>query len=270
MYPANFYGLFPAFPRSATVFVAMSFDERFTFRWAEVIEPAIRLITDAHGQALDPIRVDARVVSDSILTEILSGIGKARVVFADITSTGFLNERPIRNGNVMYEVGLAHAVRLPEEVLLFRSDSDSLLFDTANVRVNRYSPDEDPDGARQQVAESIVSTLREVDLRRSIAVRHVTDSLDAQSLMVLFKCKAVGHVEPPPLDNLAQLIRYAGTGSAIQRLLTLGLLKVRYKVSRIEKLRQLKDSPDGALLAYETTQFGDAVLREVEGRFIGS
>jgi hypothetical protein len=44
MYPANYYGLFPAFPRDASIFVAMDFDERFTARWTKVIEPAIRRI----------------------------------------------------------------------------------------------------------------------------------------------------------------------------------------------------------------------------------
>ena len=180
MYPAHYYGLFPAFPRQKTVFVAMSFDSKFDRRWAEVLAPAVHAIT-INDSRLEAVRVDARVVCDSILTEILSGIGTCQVVLADITSVGYLNDRPIRNGNVMYEIGLAHAVRLPEEVLLFRSDRDALLFDTANVRVNEYNPDEQPEEARRQVKDAIAFAVREIDLRRSLAVRAVVDSLDAAS-----------------------------------------------------------------------------------------
>jgi len=126
MYPAHFYGLFPAFPRNKTVFVAMSFDQQFDRRWTEVIEPAIQDIV-IDGTPLKAIRVNSRIVGDSILTEILSGIGTAQVILADISSIGTLDDRPVRNGNVMYEIGLAHATRLPEEVLLFRFRSRTVV-----------------------------------------------------------------------------------------------------------------------------------------------
>ena len=129
MFRSLFYHLFPAFPREDTAFVAMSFAEAFSSRWENVLAPAIGRVK-VNDKALAPVRVDARKVSDSILTEILDGIGRARVVLADITAHDARGFRG-RNGNVMYEVGLAHAVRLPEEVLLFRSDDQQLLFDVS-------------------------------------------------------------------------------------------------------------------------------------------
>src|SRR5688572_24479525 len=132
MYPAAFFGLFPPFPRTDQVFVAMSFAPQFDARWRDVIQPAIRRIS-ANNIRQEPRRVDASIVGDSILTEILQGVSQSRLVFADITSRNHLGAEPVRNANVMYEVGLAHAVRLPEEVLLFRSDADPLLFDVAQV-----------------------------------------------------------------------------------------------------------------------------------------
>ena len=95
MYPANYFGLFPPFPREETVFVAMSFDTRFEFRWSEVIAPAINRVV-VNGKKLDPIRVDGRRISDSILTEILSGVGSSRLVVADITTAAnVVNRRAI-------------------------------------------------------------------------------------------------------------------------------------------------------------------------------
>jgi hypothetical protein len=73
MYPANYFGLFPAFPREEKVFVAMSFASRFNRRWDEVIGPGVRNVS-VNDKPLEPIRVDTRCISDSILTEILSGI----------------------------------------------------------------------------------------------------------------------------------------------------------------------------------------------------
>src|ERR1700723_4143320 len=100
MYPGRYFNLFPAFPREPKVFVAMSFSPKFTQRWADVIQPAIgRVAIDS--VPLQALRVDQRSISDSILTEILSGIGRCQLVFADITSMGELDGRRIRNEKVL-------------------------------------------------------------------------------------------------------------------------------------------------------------------------
>src|ERR1700722_12309898 len=103
MYPNTFFSMFPPFPRNNKIFVAMSFDPQFDARWRGVIEPAVV------NAGFDPHRVDNRTVSDSILTEILDGISNASLILADISTIGELNGKPIRNANVLYEVGLAHA-----------------------------------------------------------------------------------------------------------------------------------------------------------------
>ncbi len=150
MYPAQFFGLFPSFPQENKVFVAMGFDKQFQSRWEQVIKPSIVEI------GLEPYRVDPSRISDSILTEILSGIGKSRLIFADVS----VDSKGVRNGNVMYEVGIAHAMRQPQEVVLFRSDKEKLLFDIANIRVNTYDPDGDPKGAGRSVKGALSETLR--------------------------------------------------------------------------------------------------------------
>src|SRR5687768_3983687 len=128
MYPATYFSLFPAFPRDNRVFVAMSFEERFDARWKDVLAPAVGLIQN-NGVPLDAHRVDLRNASDSILTEILDGIARCRVFLGDISAIGEINGKPVRSANVLYEVGLAHAVRQPEEVVLLRSDDAALGFD---------------------------------------------------------------------------------------------------------------------------------------------
>ena len=76
----------------------------FNKRWESVIAPAIQSV-EKNDVSLEPYRVDISRVSDSILTEILTDISRSLVIFADVTSLGKIENKPIRNGNVMYEVG---------------------------------------------------------------------------------------------------------------------------------------------------------------------
>ena len=265
MYPAHVFSLFPPFPREEKVFVAMSFDQRFDARWHDVIAPAVRRI-GVNDTRLEPVRVDTRNISDSILTEILSGVANSRLVFADITTIGFLEGKPIRNGNVMYEIGLAQAVRLPEEVVLFRSDNDPLLFDVSAIRVNSYSPDTAPGKAQAAVADILLGALRELDLRRHLAVRKAVEILDYPSLMMLHESKGQQGVRHPQMNTMRDALGNAARASAISRLLEMGALRTQYLRVTAKLLDDVGDSPDIDLLKYECTEFGEAVSRETAAR----
>jgi hypothetical protein len=236
----------------------MSFDGRLQKRWIEIISPGIRNVT-VNGKRLEPIRVDARQISDSIVTEILSGIGNSRFVLADITAIGNQGARP--SANVMYEVGIAHAVRLPEEILLFRSDHEPLIFDVANVRVNNYAPDENPEAARQIISNSIIAASRELDLRRHLAVRKAVESLDAASWRVLMEA-CNGKIAHPKTKTMGQALANSSRVRAIERLLEMGAIRSSFLTLTPEKYESIKDSTDAELLTYECTEFGQAVIAE--------
>lgn len=116
------------------VFVAMSFDDKFDKRYEEIIRPSIES-EPISGINLTAYRVDNSKTGDSILSEIIDGIAHSRLVLADVSviDEGRYNETPVRNGNVMYEVGLALACRNPSEVLLVRDDSKKFLFDVSTI-----------------------------------------------------------------------------------------------------------------------------------------
>ena len=155
MYPAQVFSLFPPFPRENKVFVAMSFDPRFDARWNNVIKPGIAAIS-VNDEPLEACRVDTRQVSDSMMTDILRGISHCRLIFADVTTLGRRGNYTIRSGNVLYEIGLAHAVLQPEQVLIFRSDNESMLFDVSSNCVNLYDPDGEAEIARRKVTDSVI------------------------------------------------------------------------------------------------------------------
>ena len=195
--------------------------------------------------SLVPHRVDLPQVSDSILTEILDGIARCRLFLADITTIGALDGRHVRSANVMYEVGLAHASRLPEEVLLVRSDGDPLNFDVSNVRVNTYDPDGTPEAARAGLSEAIRSCLSEVELRRSLAVRRAAEALDPRAWLLLLQSRAGGALPyPEGADTVFGAIDESRRTQCLQTLLSAGALHTEFV---------------RGTLAYRITPFGEAI-----------
>lgn len=235
----------------------MSFAERFAPRWTNVIAPAVAAVT-ANGAALEPHRVDTRSVNDSILTEILDGISSDRLVFADLSSMGQLGNYPVRNGNVMYEVGLAHAVRLPEEVLLFRSDGAGLLFDVASIRVTQYDPDGDPAAARELVGNALVNAIKEIDLRRSKTVQAALQSLGFDGWILL--AEAAESLTQPAARTVGDILSSMGRRNAIPRLLDLGLISSIFPKWTPDASPQLLHSPAEKHFQYAITPLGQAVL----------
>lgn len=262
MYPLNLFTLFPPFPRENKIFVAMDFDSKFDSRWKDIIKPAVENIR--HNEiSLKPYRVDMGKGSESVLTEILLGISRCQLFFADLTTIGYLNKKAIRNGNVMYEVGIAQAVRLPEEVILFRSDNDSLPFDLANLRVNNYDPDNNPDEAKQKICTTIESAFKEINLQKHLSVSRAAESLDYNSYMFLLVAKEKEVLE----FGLEKLSKNPVLANSISRLLELGILSTQYSKLTLKDFYKLvrEKSPQG-LISYKITPFGSEVLKEIWDR----
>ena len=128
-----------------TCFIAMPFSEDFDPVYRELIAPAIR------AAQLDPIRVDALIGTDYIIHDIWRSIRGARVVIADITGL---------NPNVMYELGIAHAMAKPACILCTVDEGERFLdvlpFDIRMYRVIRYERKE-PAGALETLTETLAS-----------------------------------------------------------------------------------------------------------------
>lgn len=79
MYPKIYSDYFPGFERSSQVFVAMPFSNEAKPRWRSIFVPAIRSL------GLRTFRVLEGRVSDSILTDILRALGRARLLLFDVS-----------------------------------------------------------------------------------------------------------------------------------------------------------------------------------------
>jgi hypothetical protein len=176
LHPHTFYSTLFDHAKRDEIFVIMSFAPEFDSRWQSVIEPTIR-----EDLRLTPNRVDYNLSGDSVVHDILDGIAHARLIIADITSTPMRDVCgqvwPQRNANVMWEVGIAHVMRLPDEVLLIRSDGDPSIFDLTQFRIFSYDPTNVP-AARDLLKRLLDNRLKSIDQSKAACVQRCADALD--------------------------------------------------------------------------------------------
>jgi hypothetical protein len=245
MHPHTFYSTLFAPHKRDEVFVVMSFAPEFDERWLNVIEPAIR-----SDLKLTPNRVDYNISGESVVHDILDGIAHARLVLADITSSTMTDSRgglwPQRNGNVMWEVGIAHVMRMPDEVLLVRSDHEKSIFDLTQFRAFTYDP-ADHHQARRFLVELAADRLRGIEQSKSEYVRRCAESLDPLAMS--------GLINQVPADG-TQIVLEPNmlNGMVFPRLFELGLVRA---------IPSTKLGPNGEATGFvakaEMTEIGRAV-----------
>lgn len=129
-----------------TCFVMMPFAEPLGAYYVSLYEPAIR------KAGLSPMRADTDIFgTGKIVDQIWAGINNAKVLVAELTG---------RNANVLYELGLAHALRKP--VVLVSSNEEDVPFDLRHVRVIYYQVADPFWGEKliAKVAENVISALK--------------------------------------------------------------------------------------------------------------
>ena len=259
MYPGELLNLFPPFPRTDMVFVAMSFDDAFLPRWVEVIQPAASSV-EVNNKKLSAHRVDLVNKNDSLITEIVKNISECRLFLADISTIGYLpidarKNKPIRNANVMYEIGIAHACRLPEEVIILRSDNDPLDFDIAGVRIHSYDPTNKKE-ASLVVQNLIINALDSIDDRKHMTVEKAVQSLDITAFLLLQE--SLVEIQHPRMRSMRDIAANTERVAAINRMLSAGLFETKFKELTSDAFTS--DMPFNEVISYVSTPFGRNVL----------
>jgi len=213
MHPHTFYSTLFDPEKGNEVFVVMSFAPEFNNCWLQIIKPAVE------SRGLIANRVDYRTSGDSIVQDIIDGIAHSQLVLADISSSPMADRNrviwPQRNANVMWEVGIAHTMRTPDEVLLVRTDHDDSIFDLTQFRVFNYDP-RDVRGSRKFLEDRIDDRIKLLEKTQDVLVKRCLDLLDPHSLeFFLFKC---GWSKPFEIPSAASV-------NSVSRLFELGLLR---------------------------------------------
>lgn len=185
MLPKAYLDAFWRMELEPSVFVAMSFSREYDARFANIIAPAVADL-DVARQALKAYRVDTSASGDVITVDIINGIIHSQLFLADVSTIGHdaKNGTPYRNGNVMYEVGIAVSCRQPYEILLIHDDNDRLLFDVStipHVRINFH----DEKTARTQLTSALRQRLAEQNHLKDARVERAIRSLSYDELSTI-------------------------------------------------------------------------------------
>ena len=168
------------------VFVGMSFAKEFDGIWKHAIEPAIQKDLAESGQPYLARRVDISKISDSIHREILDGIGHATLVFFDISVMQTGAWKGQRNGNVMFEMGIAQTVRPATDLVVVRSDKREITFDINHIRIHRYDRN-NLTAARRIFADCLRQALKQRELEKSLRTEMLRNRLDVDSMNLMVK-----------------------------------------------------------------------------------
>lgn len=126
-----------------TCFVMMPFDNSFEEYYKDIYQPAIE---SCHLQAR---RADSIYRPSPILHDIWDFINDSELVIADITG---------RNPNVMYELGLAHAIAKP--AIIITNNINDVPFDLKALRILVYNTNK-PSWAID-LKNSIIKSIHEI------------------------------------------------------------------------------------------------------------
>jgi hypothetical protein len=164
-----------------STFVAMPFDDRFSYRSREIFEQVIQAAA-AKATALNkaqrpfarPRRADdgagsAVVITEEIVTDILF----SHLFLADLTST---------NHGVLLEVGVALGLKPNAQILLItQGELADLHFDIRNNNVMSYNPPK----AVDHIAEAFISAANHFEQEANRIVTQITRSLTPDAIIAL-------------------------------------------------------------------------------------
>ncbi len=119
-------------------FVVMPFDPEFQSVYDQLIVPALERV----GYRVK--RADSDLDQQNVLKDVVRGIAGADLVVAELTS---------RNPNVLYELGVSHALR--RNTVLITQSMDEVPFDLRAYRVIRYSTQFDAASELSEQLEAI-------------------------------------------------------------------------------------------------------------------
>jgi hypothetical protein len=144
-------------------FVILPFRDKFDTLFEVVLKPLIEKRLKVAGQEFRMTCLRSRDIFENrpVLETIWDGIQRARVVIAELST---------QNANVLYELGLRHAINRP--VILVASDIGQVPFDLQSLPVVLYSKEyfeqDEFDRIREQIGRELRERLRDI-LRRDVS-----------------------------------------------------------------------------------------------------
>ena len=153
-----------------TCFVIMPFGTKpvgkhkvnFDRIYEQIFKPAIGAVALSEGGKLRPVRTDKEFYAGSIDEAMFRYLNQSRFALADITSL---------NANVMYKIGVRHAVR-QSGTAIFRQGDATIPFDINHVKAfpYNYRPEQNAAAARALIRRVLRDSLEQNALDSPVQV----------------------------------------------------------------------------------------------------
>jgi hypothetical protein len=165
-------------------FVVMPFESLFDTEYERVIKPAVEEV------GLECLRADEIFGKPRLVDDIWRSIRSARVIVAELTG---------RNPNVLYEVGLAHAVRKP--VIIITRTKDDVPFDLGALRYLFYDTNDPQWGTN--LKKGLVALLKAVLEEKGMS--EYLEGIAPSEGLKLHRLEKVSTSEKTKEENLANI-----------------------------------------------------------------
>ena len=141
--------------------------------YEKIFKPAINAVALPEGGKLKAARTDKDFFSGDIGQEMFQYLNRSRFALADITSL---------NPNVMYEIGVRHAVR-ESGTAIFRQGDATIPFDINHIKAFPYfyRPESNADEARTLIRRVLRESLQQNALDSPVQIALKAQSEQAAS-----------------------------------------------------------------------------------------
>lgn len=239
MYPKHFFERFWESEQKNQLFFGMPFDKSGTDNFG---------IIDKSAKALGfekAFRVGIETEANSINDRIFDAIANSKMLIFDLSNDTRTKEI---NNNVIYELGIANAIREPFDVVLIRKKTENKLklpFDIQGLHINFF----EDKITEEFIKEKIASAMQNQQWHKSKRISSAIESLDENGLFLMNQIgsrpRGYNHFNSPSLDYDKKI--------SLLRLVDLGIIKFACVIW----------SRNGFEYAYHWTPFGYAVMKRL-------
>jgi hypothetical protein len=184
MYPKHFFERFWEGEQKNQLFVGIAFDDSVASRFT-LIDKAVKSLNFENA-----FRVGLETEANSINDRIFDGIANSKMLLFDLSDDSRTNDI---NHNVIYELGIANAIREPFDIVLIRKKSNNkpkLPFDIQGLHINFFE-----DNLTEEFIKMIVeSAFKNQKWHKSKRVRVAAESIDENGLSLMYSigCRPKG------------------------------------------------------------------------------
>jgi len=240
MYPKHFFERFWESEQKNQIFVGLPFDGEVDNTFNLINEIATELGFEK------AFRVGIETEANSINDRIFDAIANSKILIFDLSDDTRTKEI---NHNVIYELGVANAIREPFDIILIRKKNENktkLPFDIQGLHINFFKGDV----TKEFIKNIVESAIKNQEWHKSKRVRVAAESLDENGLTLINNIakrpKGYNHFNSSGFDY--------NTKMSVLRLVDLGILKFAWAIWPENK---------GYEYAYHWTPFGYEVMKHI-------